>query len=129
MRTDCTRDNRATPLPNASHLGFDLWKAKRGNWIRFEHNGRILHGRVLGGVTTTGGDDKGTRYVECVALLGTLDNPSPRWVKPFEILQCSPVPPKSVFEFICGPWDDVATILARVAYGIPSDNAKAKATK
>ena len=31
MRTDCTRDNRATKLPNASHLGFDLWQAKRGN--------------------------------------------------------------------------------------------------
>jgi len=112
MRTDCTRDNRATKLPNASHLGYDLWKAKRGNWIRYRTEGAEgSHGRVLGRVHC-----EGETYVEIIALLGNLDCPAIRWIKPSDIVQCRANPPRAILEWICGEWN-VADVMARVEYG------------
>lgn len=109
MRTDCTRDNRKAYLPNASHLGFDLWYAKRGNWLRFNYDGRQLVGRSLGRVHADG-----TTYLEVIALLGAADIPAVRWIKADDVIQCREAPPREVFDFICGPWDDVAAILKHV---------------
>lgn len=101
MRTDCTRDNRATYLPNASHLGYDLWKAKRGNWVRFKREGMDgAHGRVIGRVHC-----EGKTYIEIVALLGNLDIPAIRWIEPSDVIQCRELPPKAIFDFICGDWN------------------------
>lgn len=119
MRTDCTRDNRATRLPNASHLGFDLWTAKRGNFVQYDPGAGNAgaFGRVLGRVHC-----EGKTYVEIIALLGALDCPSVRWIAPESILRCCEVPPRRILEWICGPWNNPADILARVERGFLDDS-------
>lgn len=119
MRTDCTRDNRATPLPNASHLGDGLGAAKRGHWISYrsaEYADKIC-GRVLGRVHADG-----RTWLEVVALMGAADNPSVRWIEPAAVETCQASPPRRIFEFMCGDWSDAAAIQARVARGFLSDS-------
>lgn len=112
-----TRDNKATHLPNASTLGFGLYRAKRGNWVQFaDGSGAVLCGRVLGGVTANGVADR-ARYVEVIALLGCLDNPAIRWVRPEDIQRCEANPPARIFAFICGDWTNPDTVASRVADG------------
>ena len=99
MRTDVKRDNKSTRLPNASHLGYDLWTAKRGNWI-VTSDGHC--GRVLGGVTALSGEDKGTRYIEAAVLSSDHTFNMLRWYLPDQIAQCIKEPPLQAFEQICG---------------------------
>lgn len=115
MRTDCTRDNRKTYLPNASHLGFNLWHAKRGNWIVYrEHDSDTRCARVLGRVRADG-----KTYVEVIAALGAFDIPAVRWIEPESILQCRATPPANIFAFFAGDWSSPSDILAKVSYGFP----------
>jgi hypothetical protein len=114
MRTDCTRDNVAIQLPNASHLGCDLWKAKRGNWVRYRRKGAHGEfGRVIGRVHADG-----KTYVEIVAMLGALDCLAIRWIDATDILQCLPRPPRIIFDLICGEWTNPGATIAAVIYGI-----------
>ncbi len=101
MRTDCVRDNRQTWLTHASNLGFDTWRCKRGCYVQFEDNGNTRHGRVLGGVTVTGGEDKGTRYIEVAVLLGNLDCLAIRWINPASIQRCTTKSPLSELLILC----------------------------
>jgi hypothetical protein len=114
MRTDCTRDNRAVLLPNASLLGYGLIHAKRGRWVRFDQGPGFEghHGRVIGRVLADG-----LVYVEIIALLGNLDCPAVRWINPMHITECVESPPRHIFDFICGEWSNPADILARVQHG------------
>jgi hypothetical protein len=114
MRTDCTRDNRQCLLPSASRLGFGRLYAKRGNWIQFDQGPGLAghHGRVLGRVHADG-----RVYLEIIALLGNLDCPAVRWIDPACVQVCNANPPREIFEFMCGPWNDPAAVLARVGYG------------
>lgn len=119
MRTDCTRDNRKTHLPNADTLGYGRYFAKRGNWVSFSQNGDpsvTYHGRVIGGVTC-----EGRRYVEVIALLGALDNPAVRWLAPHEITRCDDTPPAGIFSFICGEWIDPARIIGAAENGFTQE--------
>lgn len=122
MRTDCTRDNRKIPLPNASLVASGLGAAKRGNWVSYRQEGAAGNvGRVVGRVVADG-----RVYVEIIALLGAADCPAVRWVDPAEISLCQPVPPRRIFEFICGDWSSPADILARVERGFLSDSYLSK---
>lgn len=112
MRTDCTRDNRATKLPNASHLGFDLWRAKRGNWIRFDDGNGEKFGRVIGRVHC-----ERKTYIEVCAMLGCFDCPAIRWIDPASVIQCRSAPPANIFAFITGEWKNPADIIAAIDYG------------
>lgn len=106
MRTDCKRHNCAILLPNASTLGFGLYKAKRGNWVRFNYGEERLCGRVVGGVVADG-----KRYIEVIALLGACHIPAVRWIEAEDVIECRSEPPRKVFEMICGDWDDPTAIL------------------
>lgn len=117
MRTDCIRDNRKIPLPNASRLGSGLGAAKRGNWIAFDQGpGMSGHcGRVLGRVVADG-----QVYVEIVALFGAVL--ATRWIKPENIIQCIEKPPRRVWEWLSGDWSGnapglVERLIAEAASG------------
>lgn len=113
MRTDCTRDNRKTFLPCASHLGFDLWNAKRGNWILYrESETSLRHARVIGGVTC-----ERKRWIEVCAMLGNFDCPAIRWIEPQQVLNCRAAFPREILDFIAGEWKSPADIIARIEHG------------
>lgn len=102
MRTDCKRDKRQTFLRNASTLGYDTALCKRGFFVQFDDNGRMVSGRVLGGATALGGKDRGVRYIEVAALLGNLDCLAVRWVHPDAIARCTEKSPLAELMLLCG---------------------------
>jgi hypothetical protein len=114
VRADCVRDNRATPLPNAYTFGFGLTHAARGNWVTIRENDSNQYGRAVGGVTADG-----KRYLECIVLLGALDNPCVRWIDPAYVSHCLPSPPKAPIEFMLGEWQDPVVIIEQVQRGFP----------
>lgn len=112
-RTDCERDNKAVKLPNASTLGYGLWKAKRGHWVSYEADNAHFVGRVIGRVVC-----ENTVYVEVAQAAEGFSCAYVRWVKPEQIRECRAVPPKSVFDFFTGEWSNVESIHAALAYGV-----------
>ncbi len=112
-RTDCTRDNQAVRLPNASTLGFGLWKAKRGNWVMYEVDNIHFVGRVIGRVTC-----ERVVYIEVAQACESFSHAYVRWIKPEQVRECRAAPPKRVFEFFTGDWSNMETIHAALAYGV-----------
>ena len=111
-RTDCTRDNIAVRLPNAaSTLGFGKWKAKRGDWIRYEvGDNHHFCGRVISRVTC-----EGQTYIEIAGASGSFSSAYVHWIKPAQVRECRKAPPKTVFDFFAGDWRDIEAIHARLA--------------
>ena len=112
-RTDCTRDNRAVRLPNASTLGFGRWKAKRGNWVMYEIDNAHFVGRVISRVVC-----EGKEYVEVAQATLSFSSAHVRWIDPAAIRECRAAPPSKVFAFFAGDWSDPETIHAALAYGV-----------
>lgn len=113
-RRDCTRDNRACHLPNASTLGFGCWKAKRGNWIVYESDDGSKHcGRVIARVLC-----EGAVYLEIAQASESFDSAFVRWVKPEMVRQCRASPPYTVFDFFRSAWKNPDDIHAMLAYGV-----------
>jgi hypothetical protein len=117
LRKDCTRDNRATRLPNVAFMGFNLQKAKRGNWIAYSESGSIHMARVIGGV-----ECEGKRYIEACAILGCFDNPCSRWIDPDSVIRCLQEPPFEIFRFLSGEWAEPADIIDRMERGFLPDS-------
>lgn len=86
-------DNRRVYCPNASHLGYDLWFAKRGNFIVWQHEdgGPYSVGRSLGRIAWAepSGDVNDTEvcsgYIAVLAFTMGLDFGYIRWVKPSDV--------------------------------------------
>ena len=114
-RTDCTRDNVAVHLPNATSLGFGQPKAKRGNWVMYEIDDHHFVGRVIGRVTC-----EGTVYVEVAQATLDFSSVHVRWIKPTDIRECRANPPRTVFEFFADEhWNnDPEQVHAKLAYGV-----------
>jgi hypothetical protein len=121
-RTDCIRDNRAIPLPNASTLGFGLWKAKRGCWIVYEQSGFKHCGRSVGRVTC-----EGKTYVEVAVISLEHGGAHIRWIDPAEVRTCRRAPPKRTFDFICGDWSDMQSLSDQMAHGFSLEPADMQA--
>lgn len=112
-RTDCKRDNVAIPLPNATSLGFGRWQAKRGNWVMYEIDNHHFVGRVIGRVTC-----EGKVYVEVAQATLGFTSVHVRWIKPVDVRECRPHPPRDVFEFFAGKWDKPEEIHAKLSNGV-----------
>lgn len=97
MRNDVRRDRKASKIPNAVKLGFDLWTAKPGNWIQWEEQGVQRFGRVLGRVKINGSKEW---LIEVTALLGLLDCPAIRWVKAEDVKRCTSGPTRVLLDFM-----------------------------
>lgn len=128
VRTDCTRDNKETKLPNADTLGFGLWKAKRGNWIVYEQDNHKTIARVIGRVHC-----EGKTYIEVVALSEDLTFGFVRWIEPAQVRRCIAKPPRAAVAFLLGDdWQDPDTILKTIHQGFyraADDDALLASTK
>ena len=111
-RDDCTRDNRATILPNASLLGFSTNEAKRGSWVLYEHMEQLHAGRVVGRVHC-----EGTIYLEIITTDAAMTFAAVRWINPTAVKACFPAPNRQVFEFLMGEWTDADKILTTANNG------------
>lgn len=112
MRTDCTRDNRKVRLPNASTTGYNLWNAKRGNWVEVGEGYGLHFGRVLSRVTC-----QGVVYVEVLGFIGASATLAVRWLAPGDILACRAEPPRERFAVLFGDWTD-GDRLRRIGEGL-----------
>ena len=113
-RADCTRDNNLVYLPNASTLGFGLYKAKRGNWVQWEMDGYHHVGRVIGRVVC-----EGKVYIEVAKAALDFSSAYVRWIDPAMVRECRENPPRRVFEFFAATtWDNPEDIHAALAYGV-----------
>ena len=112
-RTDCTRDNVAVYLPNATTLGFGKRKAKRGNWVEYEVDNHHFVGRIISRVTC-----EGKVYVEVAQASPAFAHAYIGWIEPAQIRECRENPPRAVFDFFSGDWSNVEDIHAKIAYGI-----------
>lgn len=111
-RTDCTRDNRATILPNATLLGSSTNKAKRGSWVHYEQDNNHHAARVVGRVHC-----EGKTYLEVIAMDTAFTMAYVRWIEPACVRACYSGPHTRVIEFMIGDWSDADTILTRAAQG------------
>lgn len=112
-RTDCERDNVAVRLPNATSLGFGLYKAKRGNWVQYEIDNHNFIGRVIGRVLC-----EGKVFIEVAQASLAFDHAYIRWIRPEDVRECRMNPPKTVFDFFTGEWNNPEDIHAKLAYGV-----------
>lgn len=112
-RTDCTRDNVAVYLPNATMLGFGQKKAKRGNWVRYEIDNHFFVGRVIGRVTC-----EGEVFVEVAQATLGFSAAHVRWIKPYDVRECRAKPPRAVFDFFAEEWTSAEEIHAKLEYGV-----------
>ena len=113
-RTDCTRDNVAVVAPNATLLGFGTRKVKRGNWVVYESSdGARFVGRVISRVTC-----EGKVYVEIAQAAENFGYVYIRWIEPEQVKECRASPPRNVFSFFSGSFDDPETIHAQIEYGV-----------
>ncbi|HKD44682.1 MAG TPA: hypothetical protein VKD24_03415 [Candidatus Angelobacter sp.] len=113
-RADCTRDNVAVGLPNATSLGFGRRTAKRGNWVHYERNDLQYIGRVIGRV-----ECDGVTYLEVAEASLTFSTAYVRWIYPADIRECRANPPRTVFAFFASDdWSDPEKIHAQLAYGV-----------
>ena len=124
-RTDCTRDNHAVRLPNATSLGFGRDTAMRGCWVMYESNNLWFVGRVICRVQC-----EGKTYVEVAQASADFSHVYVRWVEPAHIKECRTHPPRRVFEFFGSDnWDRPEDIHAALAYGVSDMKDQLKARK
>jgi hypothetical protein len=93
---DATIDHRQVRLPNASHLGYDKWKAQRGDVIVYREGEGTRTGRVLGRVAYAppeGEIGAITDHLYVLALSDDLSHAYIRWVDPADVVQCTPCTP------------------------------------
>ncbi len=112
-RPDCTRDNVAVHLPNATSLGFGRRKAKRGNWVQYEVENHHFVGRVISRVTC-----EGKTFVEVAQASPAFAHAYIRWIAAADIRECRDNPPRHVFDFFAGEWSKPEDIHAKLAYGV-----------
>jgi hypothetical protein len=112
MRTDCTRDNRATICVNSTLLGASTNKAKRGSWIHYEQDGYHHAARVVGRVHC-----EGKTYLEVIAMDTAFTVAYVRWIDPACVRACYNGPHARLVAFMVGEWKDPDALLARVHEG------------
>jgi|SRR5215469_4828237 len=115
-----TLDNKAVRVPNASHLGFDKWKVKRGDV--FTCDGNII-ARSLGRIKTCDNDGEDCRGWVCALVLGLSGSHAyVRWIDPASVRQVIDCPSKLAAFFFAEklPYDN-DMILNLAAYGTLSE--------
>ena len=88
MRTDARIDRKQVACPNASHLGFDKYKAQFGDIVVFNESDKSKVGRVIGRIDYAPalGETPAIRnYLVVAALTEDLTHVSERWVNPEDV--------------------------------------------
>ncbi len=124
-------DRKQVMLPNASTLGYGLYKAKPGNWIMWSDDGHTRIGRVIGRIAEA---DRvaGKPYDYCVGwlvvmrLYDDMDHAGINWVEPKKVTRCLEQPPHALLAWITGPeWvttkEDGYRLIAMSEHGTTSE--------
>jgi len=96
MRRDAIIDKKQVPVPNASHLGYDKWKAQVGDLVLYletDVNGQRIGsrlGRMIGRVKWApqlAGSKPIRNWIILIALSDDLSHSYERWVNPEDVLR------------------------------------------
>lgn len=89
MRTDAIIDKRQVRCPNASHLGYDKWKAQVGDLITFrEGDHGITTGRMIGRIhyaPPCGESPAINNWLLVIGINSMLDHTFERWANPADV--------------------------------------------
>jgi hypothetical protein len=101
MRNDAKISNRKVYLPNATHLGFSKYEAKRGDLIVYrEHHAddsyQLRIARVIGTVDAPALEHSSAvkNHLFVLALSNSGDTVYERWVDPANVVECITSPVK-----------------------------------
>jgi len=93
-RKDATIDRKQVPCRNASMIGYGKRNAQVGDVIRFEENGRIRLGRMIGRIAyapALGETPRIKNWILAVCLGEDLTHMCERWVDPVTVTYVTPV--------------------------------------
>jgi hypothetical protein len=91
MRTDVRIDKQQVQCPNASHLGYDKWRAQVGDIITFREADQLRIGRMIGRIAyapNLNGGRSLRNYILAVVLDNhTLSHTCERWINPADVVR------------------------------------------
>lgn len=116
-------DNTQVRAPNASHLGFDKWRVKRGDLFSYTDQGHDYIARSLGCIKWCDRDGEDCRGWICALVLGQCaEHAYIRWVNPQRITRIIDVPTKLAAFFFAKELPATVEMLLKLAdYGTLSE--------
>jgi hypothetical protein len=92
MRTDCIIDKCQVRCPNASHLGYDKWKAQVGDLVLYSEGTQRKVARMIGRITYApeleSSDKPIKNWILGIALTGELlEHTYERWIDPKSVIR------------------------------------------
>jgi hypothetical protein len=116
-------DNTQVRAPNASHLGFDKWRVKRGDVFSYSCDGQNHIARSLGCIRWCDSDGEDCRGWVCALVLGQCaEHAYIRWINPQWITQIINVPTKLAAFFFAKELPATVDMILKLAdYGTLSE--------